>query len=364
MWIIIRLAALSIGFLVRYLNLFRKRFSFNEMLASGEKYGLIKSTHKGNLIGYYIGVPLETDTIFEISRELGTHTYLKSIGLIGEIQTGDTEFDEKYYIGSDHYYFNRALRADPAIRKLIHQLMDNSYSISSIICDGHALYINSKLVIDPPDTIVKLLQPLAEKIKLVAQTSKFSSYKDPYVYKLLIFESILFALVFYAFEVFFEHTIFSKFYLESPYKVFIPGTVTGLIIVGGFAAIFYKLFRDSSRSHFIIAGNFVMLLLGSPVWGTKTFIDLNMALDKSPVVTQSLVISNKEIQEHRRSKGGRYYTYHWYYTDPKANGEQGSIEVPYDVYISANENEKIEIKTRKGAFNYLYRLSINNIELE
>lgn len=365
MWIIVRLIVLVIGFYIRYLNLFRKRFSFTDRSSSNAQYGVIRSTHKGRLVAYYLGVPLETNTIFEITREKDSNKILKRWGLSAEIQTGDGQFDEQYYIGSDHVHFNQVLRADPVVRKLIHDIISTHSSLESIICDGHSLYIHSKLIEIPADAVADKLHKLADKIRPIASTSKLQSYKDPFILKLLVFESMLFALIFYAVESFFEHNIVDRYSLDSPYEAFIPGTLTGLIIVGLLVVIFFKFFKESARSHFILTGNLVILLCGSPFWGTKTFIDLNHALDKSPLIVEKVVLNRREVQEHRGSKGRRYYSYHWYYRpagSPETFPEQ-SVTLPRNVFESADDGDQVVLTSRKGAFNYPYRVSINNFNM-
>ena len=362
MWIIIRLVVLVAGFLIRYTNIFRKKFKFSTPLQSGKMYAVQTSTHKGKVVAYYLGVELETDTVFEITRESSFNRFLKSVGFASEIQTGDIAFDEKFYVGSDHFHFNRALREDPVIRGLIHDIVAKSYLVESIICDGHTLYIKSKAVIEPHVELVQMLHELGEKIKPIAKTSKFQAYKDPFIFKLLIFESVLFALMFYAFEVFIEMVMVDQYSLVTPFKAYIPGTITGLIIVGILTAVFYKFFRESARSHFVFIANAFILLFSMPFWGTKTFIDFNRSLDKSPVSTEKIVVERKEIVVTRSRKGGKNYTYYWHYRLPYADSSE-RLSVPRDIYNSVSENDEVEIKMRNGAFDYPYRISINNIEL-
>lgn len=363
MWILARLIILIGGFYLRYTNIFRKRFKFDQKLSSDISYSILESKYKGKIAEYCLAVPIETDTVFEITRENKTNHFLKSVGFTSEIQTGDVAFDDQYYIGSDHFHFNRALRNDPAIRQLIHDIVADNWMLESIICDGRALYVKSSSVIIEYERAVEMLHQLSEKIKPIAQTSKFQAYKDPFIFKLLIFESLLFALGCYAFESFFEYLITDQFILVDSFEVFAPGTITGLIIIGALIVTLFKFFRESSRSHFILVGNLVFLLMGAPFWGTKTFVDLNQSWDKSPVQRQTIHIDRKEIREHRSRKGGRSYTYHWYYSDLQGYGESDSMKVSYSVFNSANEGDSVEIKTRNGAFNYSYRLSINNIKL-
>lgn len=362
MWILARLIILIGGFYIRYTNIFRKRFKFDQQ-HSNISYSVLESKHNGKIIEYCLAVPIETDTVFKISKENETNRFLKSVGFASEIQTGDMAFDDRYYIGSDHFHFNHALRKDPAIRELIHDLIVVHLMNESIICDGRALYIKSKTTIIEYERTIEMLQKLSEKIKPIAQTSKFQAYKDPFIFKLLIFESVLFALGCYAFEAFFEYLMTDQYVMVDSFGIFAPGTITGLIIIGALIAVFFKFFRESSRSHFILIGNIVFLLIGAPFWGTKTFLDLNQSLDKSQVQSQTIHIERKEIQVHRSRKGGKSYTYHWYYSDQQGYGDNDSMKVALDVFNSVNEGDNVEIKTRKGAFNYPYRISINNIQL-
>lgn len=362
MWILARLIILIGGFYIRYTNVFRKRFNFDKKQAN-IFYGVLESKHKGKIVEYCLAVPIETDTVFKISREHKTNRFLKAVGFASEIQTGDMDFDERYYIGSDHFHFNHALRKDPAIRQLIHDLIAIHFKNDSIVCDGRALYVKSKTTIFETERTVEMLEKLSEKIKPIAQASKFQAYKDPFIFKLLVFESMLFALAGYALEALFEYVITDQYVLVNSAGVFIPGTITGLIIIAALMAIFFKFFQESSRSHFILIGNILFLLIGAPLWGTKTFIDLNQSLDKSAMQSRIIRIERKQIQVHRSRKGGKSYTYHWHYSDPQGYGQGDSMKVTLAVFNSANEGENVEIKTRKGAFDYPYRISVNNIEL-
>lgn len=362
MWILARLIILFGGFYIRYANVFRRRFDFKATLVSGTAYSVVHSKHKGKTVGYFLAVPLESDTVFKITKENETNRLLKSVGFASEIQTGDVAFDGQYYIGSDHLLFNQALRGDPAIRKLIHDIIMSNHIIDSIVCDGHALYVQGKSEIYPHDDVVEMLQKLSEKIKPIAHTSKFQAYKDPFIFKLLIFESVVYALTGYAVEAFMEHMFTDMYKLVTPFRIFIPGTLTGLALVAVLFVLFFKFFRESARSHLVFVVNLVVLLCGTPFWGTKTFVDLNYYLDKSPVITESIEILRKQVRVHRSRKGGTSYTYHWYTNTPEGVGSDG-IQVSRDVYESANEGDNVEIKTRKGAMGYPYRTSMNNIEL-
>ena len=366
MWIVARLVIFIGSFLIRYLDMFRLSIKFDEKTSSGIEFGDITSKHKGNIVAYYVGVPLTVDVVFKIAAEKDFNRILKRWGLSSEIQTGDVSFDDQYYIGSDHLYFNRALCADKQIRHFIHEIMSKYPTIQEIVCDGHKIYIKSKAkAIEPNLEVVELLHKLAEKIKPVSQVSKFQSYKDPYVFKLLIFESISFALLFYAFESFFEIMVVDHYALEAGYEIYIPGAVFGLVVVTLLVLAFIKLFRESARSHYILSINIIIILCSSPFWGTKTFIDLNKYLDKSTVVEKRIVIDRKEVKTHRSRRGGTTYTYYWYYRAADADKQSmaRTMSLSGDLFGLANEGDLVVIKTRNGAFNYPYRLSMNGSDL-
>lgn len=362
MWILFRIVILCAGFYLRYANVFRKRFDFKAKLHSRTGYSIVDSKHKGKTVEYCLAVELKSDTVFKISRETKANRILKAAGFASEIQTGDTAFDGQYYVGSDHRIFNQALCGDSTIRNLIHDIITKNPSVDSIICDGQALYVTSKTEIDPHDDIVEMLQKFSEKIKSFASTSRFQAYNDPYFYKLLVFESVFWALLGYAFEAYIELMIADRLVLYSPFKVFIPGFVTGLAIAGLLGFLFFKFFQDSARSHYILIGNLTLVLIGSPFWGTKTFVDLNRLFDKSAVQAETIRIVRKEVRVHRSNKGGTSYTYHFHLSTPDASGRK-ALQVSTDVFASAEQGNEVEIKSRSGAFGYPYRISVNNIEL-
>lgn len=361
MWIFARIIFVAIGFSIRLVMRLRKRFKFTQQSSSGVNFAEFKIHGKYGVVTSYLAIQNKTNIVFEITRENRMNRFLKAIGFAAEMQTCDSIFDSEYYVGSDHLYFNQALRDNAAIRQTIHGIISSSGEIKSIGCDGHALYIKFIGYKESRQKFVDRLHHLGEQILNQVQPSKTVFYKDPYLYIVVLFDAAMFASFFYGIVAFLE-MVPEQYRYTSRLSLFFYGTIVGLIVIAILAYILKLILRKSARIQSVIISNLIFLMLGAPLWGTRAFAILNRDLDKSPISSKILMITRKEIRKHHGKNGQITYTYNWFYREPREPVDR-AIQVPKTMYETANEKDQIEIQSRTGAFNYPYRISINGMEL-
>lgn len=357
MWIA-RLIFFIAGFLFRLIKISVEGFRYDLMTLTGIKYGLIK-TKRGSLCG--VEIPKELD--FQIERETSFHRGLKAIGFKGEVKSNDITFDREYYIGCDDKYFNKILVDDKQCRELINLIFKHSEHIKQLNCRENTLFVKCSGNIENSEALVDLLHQLKVRVCLGFASLGNKVSTNPSSAFAFIFDCSFLGLFTLSVEFLFEVLLQNGQQYTSHLGLFFYGSILGLIVTA--VGIFLLSKLHSARMLQSVKQNFAFIIISCIFWGTKMFVEVNHSFDASEITTKVITITKKQTitrQGAGRYSGGPYKVCQWYYKESNELYPR-ALELAPKICESANEGDRIEIKTRNGFFNYPYRISINNINL-
>lgn len=352
MWIIFKLI-ISVGaFFFRLGGKFFARIGLSRGEVNGCSYFIKIKKTKHSIINTSIGIDFKCNAIFKITKEGHWDRLFKKLLIVEEVQTGDVEFDKKFYIASDAPAFKMAIKHDPKIREVIHELFGNS--CQHIFCDGYTLWCTFPG--DERDNFDLLQKCVAIKERFVEVKRICSSIRnDPFAIKVLIIEAIIYSASAYAWTGFAEWQFFREDVHLSPFLVMRFGLIAGTLITLVFIAAILVILQKSSRAHRVIIESAVVLGLSIPVAGIQIVSDLNTNFDKRQPLRVEAKVARLYEQEHRGRRGTRYHTYH---LDIDPMSEQTEIELPRHIEISRNKynqllnTQTVTLTIGKGYLNY------------
>jgi hypothetical protein len=345
MLLIPKLGFLLIGFLARFFNL-RLRFFSKQMNLEGVDFSLVHSKHDSS-----VWIPLKSRFIFKLNPEKPWDQWLKSIGLSQEFQTGDKEFDDRIYMASDSLSLNKHLAADEDLKKLIIDL--NKLGFKQIIVDGKYFRIKFSKEHSFDNTYLSKVVMIFKQIEEIENKWR-GNFHDPFAWKYLFTESLLWSFAAYGIATFIEFSSSE----EAKYLDLTPLVKQGLIY-GSLATLILIIivvysFRGSSRGHRIIIESIILLLIGLPVSCLGLLSDLNMHLDYHSTKTIELLIEDKSTHLTRTRSGSRTHyrleleqkTNYRFYQLPR------SLEVSSDLYHQAANGQFLIVEVAPGRFNF------------
>ncbi|MEQ1790174.1 MAG: hypothetical protein ABL857_07010, partial [Rickettsiales bacterium] len=92
----------------------------------------------------FIGVVSKSNVQFMITKEKSSDRTLKKLGISSEFQTGDSEFDHKFYICCDNNEINKSIALSNETRNLIKEIFQE-YDIECLIHSKGKLWVEHKL---------------------------------------------------------------------------------------------------------------------------------------------------------------------------------------------------------------------------
>lgn len=306
--------------------------------------------NKGFKTYHRIGVRLEANICFAITRETHWDWYFKRIGFSQEFQTGEHTFDERIYIASNHPLFCDALRDNFYLRRLVDGLLAAGFD--RIWSNGRMLYAATK-TLEAPSWLFHLDQIRIELAAAAARTP--SRVSDPFVWRALVVESIVWGMAGYA-----APAALAAFgdlldHLESG-LLLVYGAACAVAVALALHAFIIWFLKRSSRSHRILVESALLLILSTPVIGLQLVANINaIGAVSSPIVVRGLVTSHW-------SEVGRSVTY--YMTIERIDGE---VSLPHTIHISRavfrtlNDGIEIPIELERGRLGLHWYKSINGV---
>lgn len=306
MWVILRLLTAALVGAAKY---FRRHASFAERRIRGDiPWVFTQSKHKGRIVGTRFGVPFEHPVFFQLSREGGLDAWFKRIGFTHEVQTGDPEFDELVYVSCDHPALAPVLQADGEVRAAIQRLVGHT-ATKRMHADGAHLWVDRGGDAMPDDAAIRDLDTVRSALAAIP-AEHLQVLRDPFFWRALLVESIVWGAVFYGAPAVLEMTVRG----HPQYFAWSPVIVTGLgASVGIFALLLglaWWLLRGSSRTHRVITESAILLAIGVPLSSIQMVSDVNIALDRSVPEIISPEVREKYTRITRSRKGRTRTHYH------------------------------------------------------
>lgn len=356
MLLFIRLGFAIFGFLIRFFPSLQRAPDLIQT-AGGTNYGFRHSTSKnGHVTGTQIWMPISRGIHFRLQSENGWTQFCKTIGFGRETQIG-SEFDEQFYIASDHGPFLSKLKLDPQFQTILRELQ--RAGVTKFVSDGNGYLV---LKMDGPretlsDEFAKSLDTLAGKLKEFA-TRRLQI--DPFLAKVMFLEAVLWSAFGYGLSGYLTFTVEPEIVHISTMPIFLIGISVGAgFLLTWIAAIFF-LMRQSSRAPLLISD---FLFMGSIVLiaaGPMAAADINRALDTSEAefTRAGIYRTFSRTTGTGKNRRTRHYLELVYVNNPYQL--PGTFEVGWDRNKFA-ANQGIEFEVRKGYFNVPYIAQKNSI---
>lgn len=350
------------AFIYRYLGFHHRNWfsKITPVTINGQDYFIIQSNDTKTTSQFTFSTKVEFPVIFKLSKETKFDTTMKYFGLSQEFQTGDHQFDKDIYLASDNRHFNELMAADKGLRQWISMLLE--VGATEIVSDGKMLWVSFiRESIDHIDSqsVYEALSHIQDRMKALAAYKK-RFFVDPFVWKALFCESLIYSAMAYSYLSFFDFYISSEDLHLNPLALVIQGVVVGIFLSLALVLLIFILFKGSSRGHRILAESLFVLGLSVPVGGIGLVSDLNTSLDESqPILVQSKIV-NKYTQRHRRKRSS-YTTYHFVLateSEPTGIHIPTMIKVSYRDYSRMAEHQQVELVIMQGFLHHPWLQSI------
>jgi len=349
MWILFRLVLAIAAFAARQFGTFGRLRGVPTVV--GDQTVLIaEKKHKGSVVGYFAGVELKAPIWFRLHPETAADRWFKRLGFSTETETRDRAFDEFVYVVCDHPMFAALLKRSAEARRLISALL--TLGISRIEYSGEVVWCSMKTEPSPEE-----LSLVAQLGKALAPLGKDSSgrFSDPFVWKALFVEGVVWSLAAYGWGAFVE-VIFRREDIHlSGAALLMPGLVMAAVLFALLIGGVRFFMGGSSRGHRIIIESAALLILGLPPTGMQLVADLNRGLDSSSVEIRTRVSSceKRVTTNYRRGRRRTSTSYHL-----RVSGSAEGITLPSDIRVAssvclaATAGAPATITLGRGAFGY------------
>jgi hypothetical protein len=358
MWILFRIIMtfISIAYRLKGMGLFSSRF---------DQYGnnlqmKVVNTHnqKTGAGTSKIYLKVNSKVFFRLIKENMWLREFKRAGFDKEIQVGEKEFDDAFYIAAENLGILRKLRSDPRLRESLLKL--HSLGFERITADGfgHLKLTNKKSAIANPDQIIPELTYVRDSIDSIERSSFLS---EPFVIRVMLLELIAYAISGYAVASYASLVLDGGQTHLALGDVIWKGLGIGCVLIGGWFVLVLALLKGSSRLPLILHDFSIPICFVAITSGFQIFSDLNQSLDQTPasITRATLVGKFTRVTGSRRQRRTTYYLNLKFTKNPFQIPEQ--LTVSSWTYMGLTQGEGVEFKVRQGYFNSPYIDEINSI---
>lgn len=359
--IIIIISIISILTLTIVLWLIMKKYRQGQGTKGVNKKGISIRDYKGHSYEYhyfsgaknspsFLSISLNTSNLgkFVIRKESKFDVFFKNIGLTKEIQTGDKDFDDKFYITTDNAGFTKNYLNNKAVLQAIKAIYETGFkhievNKNKILAKKSPCSKKDKVEDKTIETIVENLLVIQ---KNAPETVEWEAGNQAWKLKRIILFAVL-GLLFILSMIFLIAGLATYPVLDAG-KLFLFSLKYSIILWLVSCWISIKLLKGRASSHieFLIAAGVFLFsyLLGA--FGMTSY--LNGKLDNSvPYEYQQLVI-DKKIETSKNSK-----TYYAIVNSWREDRETEKIKVGKSHYDKINSGETLLlISTKPGAFGF------------
>ncbi len=368
MWILIKLTLSLIGLLFRFWGRFSDLEEKRSKNLNGVPYFLKFDSEERNktqvITATYFGFEIDSKVIFDITEESRWDIFFKAIGFSEEFQTGDQLFDKHFYISSDNAAVKRFLRSEEIIRAEIMNLFTEG--CLKIYCSRSIVWFKFSGDQALKKELIGLCNNLQEKISEALKLVRHLK-SDPFEFKTLVIEGLIYSLAIYSIAGFSEFYFFEGDVHLTPFLVVRLGVIVGVGAALFLIFVIYLFMRGSSRSHRIIIESAMVLGISLPAGGFIAVSDINKNLDESEAHIVHAKVENIYMTEHRSRKRRTTYTYHM---NISTQIEPDGIKIPTKIKISESLFSRLSvgsgviIRVKEGYLHYPWFEDISPQKIE
>jgi hypothetical protein len=283
---------------------------------------------------------------FQTAKETKFDRFFKKWGLCAEINTGDLDFDQRFFIRTNTVNFTRLFFEAPEKRQAVTEIHERDFK--HIIHDGKTMAavkspynlkdgVDRKLV----EEVVAQMGVLSKRVPSIAETGtsnwkviRFVMFAIPALIYLTGMLTFVFGLVY------FEPLDFWDLAAAS-----LKFSIPVMVIFWWISALLLKGRSTSHREWFII---WITSLFLYPFAGASYMMFLNGYRDQAPAMSNQVMVVDKRI-----SKSDKSTSYHAFVESWRDPNDVEKIDVSERDYPRIQpEATKMTVTTKPGRFGY------------
>ena len=299
---------------------------------------------------YTIKIECPSSGIFSISKETGFDRFFKSLGVTKEIQTGDKDFDQTFFINTDTPQFTRTFCMNPEKCQTVKNIFEHGFT--KVEHDGKAMAaICSPVQFKEPldqaviQKIVSFLSLLAENINEHPGEGIYQVNKDWKIKRVVAFSMpiLLFIVGIPTFFIgLFEYTPLDKWELFlTTLKFSVPSFLFFLIVA-------LKLIKGRSSSHRELIIILALSLVAFPGAGMGVGAFLNGWLDQSGSTSHVVLVMEKYTTSTKNGKN-----YHLILKSWRENRYSEKLQITSSEFMRVRpDRTKMKVVTKPGYYGF------------
>jgi hypothetical protein len=356
MWILLRISLVVFALFYRLIGSRWSGFGFRtERMGSIEARIRDSKTNKISSTEYRILTKCKL--YFRLRGESKWTRFCKRIGLGIEFQVGDPEFDEAFYVASDHPAFLFTLKDDMVLRGLLLELKQIGFNEILSVGTGELRFTRLRTPSQTAASEVSL-QEIAQKFEIFRQrieTLRFSPHLiDRWMLPIIVFETAAWVIGAYGFGSMLNLKIDDGQSIIRPWEIWSLGVTVVLVIFGVWLFVVGILLRRSSRAPLLVADLFFYVFVGMVFGGFQGIADLNRILDRSqPESTRALITKRySKTTGSGKNRSTSYYLHLVFANNPEFIPDQ--LRISFWDYIKLAEGQGVEFMVRQGALGFAF----------
>jgi hypothetical protein len=352
MWILMRVVLATLGFWLRQLG--KGRTLELDQSYEGTPYVAKIRRDKHVVTHFTIGMACRSPAWIRLHLEGSLDRWFKRIGFSSEIETGDDVFDRIVYVACDHPFVAQVLRESAELRDAIYAMLEAGYEY--VMFDGAARPPRD----EPSPRDLQMLKRVKEAAKRL-ETPLPSRIRDPFMWKVLVIEGVIWSIFGFALGAFFEAYVYREQFHVSTFHVWLVGVGLALVAFLVLVGATYLLLRGSSRGHRVIIESALVLVISLPGASTQIVADTNRKLDDAPAVTVTRTIESCRLRKTRgRTEASLYLAPESTPTEPRVPHE---IEVRTYLCSAAVPGATVELDIKPGRLGlpWLQQIRIGDV---
>ena len=299
---------------------------------------------------YTIKIECSSSGIFSVGRETGFDRFFKSLGVTREIQTGDKDFDQKFFINTNALEFTRAFFMNPEKCLSVKNIFEHGFT--KVEHDGKTMAaICSPVQFKEPldqtaiQKIVSFLVELSEHINEHPDEGAFQVNKGWKIKRIAAF-SIPILLFMVGIPTFFfglfEYTPLDKWELFLRTLKFSGPSFLFFLIIA------LKLIKGRSSSHRELIIILILSLVAFPGAGMGLGTFLNGWLDQSGSTSHEVLVMEKYTTSTKNGKN-----YHLVLKSWRKNRYSEKLQVSSSEYARVKpDRTKMKVVTKPGYYGF------------
>lgn len=251
---------------------------------------------------------------FQIKPQGWLDGWFHRIGIHDEVQTGDTGFDERFFVASDHPLVRQALRFTPALRTaLIHLSMEVSaqgWTLRQIRLASNRLWVEATHKRGEPAPDPARFLPLLEGVRSHLPNATGTRRLDPFMSRAALILALSTAVAISG-----AVNLLGIATAEFPRLVDASALWRLSLLLGPLLCVLLTLLAlywlgRSARSHYLVIELLTIGMFGVWAWTFSGLHEWNRRRDDGPQVSVLRAVHSTYTTSSRRKGGGRSIRYH------------------------------------------------------